>query len=48
VKGEDLDKYMESMLQWASSINKKAMDNITKAQQKQKKYFDRKHKPPMY
>ena len=29
--------YMKSMLQWAEDVNKKALENIKKAQKKQKK-----------
>ncbi len=37
---------MESMLQWADKINTKAKENIKKAQAKQKKRYDAKHKKP--
>ncbi len=37
---------MESMLQWADEINTKAKENIKKAQAKQKKRYDTKHKMP--
>ncbi len=40
----DLDEHMESMLQWADEINTKAKENIKKAQAKQKKRYDTKHK----
>ena len=33
------DEYMKSMLQWAEDVNKKALENIKKAQKKQKKFM---------
>ncbi len=44
----DLDEHMESMLQWADEINTKAKENIKKAQAKQKKRYDTKHKKPVF
>ena len=35
---------MKSMLQWAEDVNKKALENITKAQKKQKIFYDTRHK----
>ncbi len=46
LSANDLDEHMESMLQWADKINTKAKENIKKAQVKQKKRYDAKHKKP--
>ena len=43
MKVKDLDKYMQSMLQWAESVTKV---NIEKAQNKQKEYCNAEHKLP--
>ena len=42
------DEYMKSMLQWAEDVNKKALENIKKAQKKQKKIYDTRHKKPTF
>ncbi len=44
LSANDLDEHMESMLQWADEIKTKAKENIKKAQAKQKKRYDAKHK----
>ena len=36
------------MLLWAESVNEKAMNNIGKAQKRQKRQYDAKHKPPTF
>ena len=36
------------MIEWAEEVNAKAKSNIEKAQEKQKKQFDAKHKPPTF
>ena len=48
VKAEDLDAHMQVMIEWAEEVNAKAKSNIEKAQEKQKKQFDAKHKPPTF
>ena len=42
------DEYMKSMLQWAEDVNKKALENIKKAQKKQKIFYDTRHKKPTF
>ena len=44
----DLDAHMQAMIEWAEEVNAKAKSNIEKAQEKQKKQFDAKHKPPTF
>ena len=44
----DLDAHMQAMIEWAEEVNGKAKSNIEKAQEKQKKQFDAKHKPPTF
>ncbi len=48
VKPEDLEQHMSSMLEWAENVNQRAKANIKKAQSKQKKQFDAKHRPPTF
>ena len=48
VRAEDLDALMQAMIEWAEEVNAKAKSNIKKAQEKQKKQFDAKHKPPTF
>lgn len=48
VKDEDFDLHMNAMIEWSEEINTKAKTNIEKAQQKQKKEFDAKHRPPAF
>ena len=48
VRAEDLDAHMQAMIEWAVEVNAKAKSNIEKAQEKQKKQFDAKHKPPTF
>ena len=45
---EGVAGYMEEMMKWAESVNSKAKSNIEKAQKKQKKEYDAKHKPPTF
>ncbi len=47
VRAEDLEQYMKSMIDWAEKVNEKVKVNIESAQQKQKKQYDAKHKPPI-
>ena len=44
----ELDHHMEEMMKWAESVDSKAKANIEKAQKKQKKEYDAKHKPPTF
>ena len=44
----DLDQHMQQMLTWAEEVDSKAKQNIKKAQQKQKKQYDVKHRPPQF
>ena len=39
---------MQAMIEWAEEVNAKAKPNIEKAQSKQKREFDAKHKPPTF
>ncbi len=39
---------MKSMIDWAEKVNEKAKVNIESAQQKQKKRYDAKRKPPIF
>ena len=48
MRAEDLDAHMQAMIEWAEEVNAKAKSNIEKAQEKQKKQFDAKHKPPTF
>ena len=48
VRAEDLDAHMQAMIEWAEEVNAKVKSNIEKAQEKQKKQFDAKHKPPTF
>ncbi len=43
-----MDEHMQSMMKWAESVDEKALLNIKAAQQKQKKRYDAKHKPPNF
>jgi hypothetical protein len=49
VSEKDLDAHiLAEVVEWAEEVNAKAKSNIEKAQSKQKKQFDAKHKPPTF
>ena len=48
VRAEDLDAHIQAIIEWAEEVNGKAKTNIEKSQEKQKKQFDAKHKPPTF
>lgn len=45
---KDHEEYMKSMLLWAESLHQKVKENIQKAQTKQKKIYDARHKQPTF
>ena len=48
MKEEDIDEYMNAVMKWAEAVDSIAKANIEKAQKKQKKQFDAKHRPPTF